>query len=94
MKALVAIASAAALTLLAGCESHREMVAGYGTVDYDGYYDGYYGPYPGGYWGDDGFFYYSDGHGSYHRDDGHHFRREHFDAGVGFHAEHHDHDMH
>jgi hypothetical protein len=94
MRTILAIVGATALTLLAGCETHERVAAGYGAVDYDGYYDGYYGPYPGGYWGTDGFFYYSDGHGGHLRDDGHHFHRERFDNGVGFHAEHHDQDMH
>ena len=92
MRTMVVIACAAALTFLAGCETRSEV--GYGAVDYDGYYDGYYGPYPGGYWGTDGFFYYSDGHGGHLRDNGNHFRHERFEHGQGFHAEHHDRDLH
>ena len=43
------------------------------------WYDDYYGPYPGGYWSGDGVSLYSDRRGNYRRDDGRHFRREHFE---------------
>lgn len=54
----------------------------YAGVAYGGYYDGFYGPFSGGYWGARGLFYYWNPQTNrYHRDDGHHFRRE---AGPGF----------
>jgi len=55
-----------------------------GSLSYDGYYDDYYGPFYDGYWGQDGFFYYSDGPGHpFRRDEGRHFRR---DLAPGYHA--------
>jgi hypothetical protein len=80
-------AGAAMLSVLGGC------VAGGGAyyanddgyVYYDGYYDGYYGPFVGGYWGSDGYFYYQDRDYGYHRDEGRHFRHDHFDGGKAFH---------
>lgn len=92
-KILVMTLSIAALAGLAGCVEYDDGY-GYGPYDgpyyyngyYDGYYDGYYGPYVGGYWGTDGVFYYSDGHGDYDRDYGHHFRRERFEHGRPFRA--------
>ncbi len=94
MRKALSIVALAALTLLAGCETRggAGYSVGYAGGDYDGYYDGFYGPYPGGYWGNGGFFYYSDGHGGYRRDDDHHFRHERFEHAQGFHAEHHDDD--
>jgi hypothetical protein len=53
-----------------------------GPVYYDGYYDGYYGPLYDGYWGDDNFFYHSDGKGRpFTRDESSHFRHN---PGAGF----------
>ena len=82
--------AAAAIAFTAGCATHGKSVAlgveaPYVGYPYDGYYDGFYGPYLSGYWGADGFFYYGDGHGRYHRDDGHHFSHE---ALGGFHGVH------
>jgi len=85
------LAAAAALTLAAatGCEARYHGPPGYADV----YYDGYYGPFAGGYWGDDGFFYYSNGHGGFDRDEGRHFHHRAFEHGQHFHADarpHHD----
>ena len=91
MRKLLLIAASAAALLTAGCAVHDRYGAGYGN--YDGYYDGFYGPYAGGYWGNDGLFYYSDGHGGHLRDDGHHFRHERFEHGSPFHGDRH-HDDH
>ena len=83
--------AAAALALLAGCADDYGYRATYvaggpaGGYAYDGYYDDYYGPYYGGYWAGDGFFYFSDGRGRYHRDADRHFRRE---AVQGYHPFH------
>lgn len=81
-----AIAALTSLTACAGPYHHRHDTA----ADFDVYYDGYYGDYAGGYWGEDGYFHYSDGHGSYRRDDERHFRREHFEHGSPYHSERHD----
>jgi hypothetical protein len=59
--------------------------AGCATVDRPGtheiaYYDGGLGPIDAGYWGDDGFFYYRDGH-QFRPDHDHHFRH---DGGQGW----------
>ncbi len=86
MRKISLIATSAVALLTAGCAYHEHYGPAY--ADYDGYYDGYYGPYVGGYWGTDGFFYYSDGHGGHLRDDAHHFRREQFEHGSPFHADH------
>lgn len=59
--------------LLAGCAGGTAGVSVAGGDFYDGYYDGFYGPFNDGYWGNDGFFWYSDGNHAWHRDDAHHF---------------------
>ncbi|MGC1271505.1 MAG: hypothetical protein WA842_13015, partial [Croceibacterium sp.] len=74
-----AAAAAAGAIALSGCVSDDPYgpPRGYADVEYGGYYDGFYGPFSGGYWGPSGLFYYFDhGTGRYHRDSGHHFRRE------------------
>jgi len=86
MNRFAKIASVAALLIsAAACTGpyHHYGPAG----QYDVYYDGYYGNFAGGYWGPDGYFYYSDGHGSYRRDDDHHFRRDRFENGSPYHAD-------
>ena len=84
MKKLLAASVFVAIAALTACAGpHREYVAG---GEYDGYYDGYYGPYVGGYWNGDGFFYYSDGHDGYRRDDARHYRHERFENGTPFHS--------
>ena len=48
---------------------------------YDAYYDDFYGPVYGGYWASDGFFWYQSRiGGSYIRDHGRHFRRDHYNG--------------
>jgi hypothetical protein len=92
MRKLTAVlCGAAALIALSGCVAHVGYGGGY-YGDYDGYYDGYYGPYGGGYWASDGFFYYSDEHHNYHRDDSKHFRHERFENAKPVKAEHRDRD--
>lgn len=87
--AIVCVASAIAFTT-AGCAAHADSVALGAGAPYDGYYDsyydGFYGPYFDGYWGADGFFYFSDGRGRHHRDDGHHFSHEPAGGLHGIHA--------
>lgn len=61
--------------------------SGYDDNYYDGYYDGYYGPFIGGYWASDNYFYYWGPNQRYHRDDGRHFRREHFQGAKPFHGD-------
>lgn len=61
-----------------------------GSANYDGYYDGYYGAYSGGYWHNDGYFYYRGSDNRYRRDDQRHFRREQFNGGTQFRADHRD----
>ena len=74
----------AAVMLLSGCAGgygqHRDNYRGgyYDGAYSGGYYDGYYGPYIGGYWSNDGYFYYLDQNRNYRRDDGRHFRHDHF----------------
>ena len=89
---LAACAMLPALTLTACYDDGYYGGVGYagGPYAYDGYYDDYYGPVYDGYWGDDGFFYYSDGHGGHVRDDGHHYRHERFEHGTRFHGDHYD----
>ena len=86
MKKLLAAGAIGALAMLTACAGpyHREYVA---DRDYDGYYDGYYGANPGGHWSADGYYYYSDGHGNYRRDDDRHFRHERFENGSPFRAD-------
>ena len=84
------ICAASAIAFAAGCAAHGNagalgVEAPYPVYSYDGFYDDYYGPFYDGYWGADGFFYFSDGHGGFRRDDEHHFRRE---ATDGFHGVH------
>ncbi|MGV8996609.1 MAG: hypothetical protein ACOH12_06645 [Parvibaculaceae bacterium] len=74
----------------AGPPQQRGAYVQSGAYTYDGYYDGYYGAYSGGYWANDGYFYYRNGGTNYVRDDSRHFRREHFNGGTGFRAEHRD----
>ncbi len=80
-KFLPMIFAASAVALIAGCANPGNVA----SAGYDGYYDDYYGPFDYGYWGDDGFFYYSDGAGGFRRDDGNHFRHG---AAEGFHGIH------
>src|SRR5258705_23964 len=76
------IFAASAIALTAGCAGESSVAFEAGGP-YDGYYDDYYGPFYSGYWGGDGFFYYNDGGGDRHRDDGNHFRH---DGGDGCHG--------
>ena len=71
-----------AALLLSGCVVGEVGVAG-GPGYYDGYYDGFYGPFNDGYWGNDGFFWYSDGGHNWVRDDARHFRHD-GNAGAGW----------
>ena len=89
-KTLAILCAAAAMTMLAGCVTSNGYP--HGRVSYTiGYYDGFYGPYAGGYWSN-GYFYYLGRDRHYHRDDGHHFRRNNFAGGHRFRAEDRDHD--
>ncbi len=86
MRRLAVVMLSVLAAAAAGCADDYGGSVGYGASYYgpgyygpgDVYYDGFYGPYPGGYWGDGGIFFYSDGHGRHHRDDGHHFRHQPF----------------
>lgn len=77
------LAAAASALLLSACATDMGGGRHYSNA-YDGYYDGAYGPYTSGYWDGDFFFY--QGSGGFVRDDSHHFHREHFRGGHGFHA--------
>ena len=86
LKRAFLICTTASAILLSGCAYDRYAYSAGGDVAYGVpvYYDGFYGPYWDGYWGPDGFFYFYDNVGRrYHRDDGHHFRR---DAANGYHS--------
>jgi hypothetical protein len=94
VKSLIAIVLAgSAILFTAGCAVHGDAVASgvespYAGYAYDGFYDDFYGPFDDGYWGTDGFFYFSDGHGGFRRDDEHHFRHEGADGFHGIHTAH------
>ena len=78
---IIAASATLAIPACTGSDHVGVAVAAGGPDYYDGYYDGFYGPFNDGYWGNDGFFWYSDAHRGFHRDDGRHFQRS---ASAGF----------